>query len=217
MQSLPPLNENAVHICIDMQRIFLEGAWSTPWLPKALPQCIALAQHRPDATIFTRFITPATPDDCNGAWQKFYRRWPHTTQTRMDPAMLDLVPELAPFAPPAPVFDKHVYSAFAGRELVSYLRNREIDTVILSGAETDVCVLSSALGAIDHGFHVVIATDAVCSSSDLGQGALVDLFEKRFSHQVAMAETAQIVDAWNQEMPASMGSAPVRYAGGPFI
>ena len=197
MRALPSLSSRAAHVCIDMQRIFSpDGPWSTPWLPKVLPQCVALAEHRPDATIFTRFVTPATPDAAEGAWEKYYRRWPETTRFQLDPALLDLVPELARFAPPAPVFDKPVYSAFAGRKLISYLREREIHTVILTGAETDVCVLSSALSAIDHGFHVIIVTDAVCSSSDDGHDSLLKLFDQRFSQQISTAETAHILDMW---------------------
>jgi PhnB protein len=37
---------------------------------------------------------------------------------------------------------------------------RRSDTLILTGAETDVCVLSTALGAIDHGYRVIIVEDA---------------------------------------------------------
>lgn len=194
---LPPLGR-ALHLCIDMQRLFSdEGPWSMLWLPRVLPQCVALARHRPEATIFTRFITPQSPDAAEGAWRHFYQRWPQTTRARIDPALLELVPELACLAPPAPVFDKPVYSAFAGRNLVAHLRERGADTVILSGAETDICVLSSALGAVDHGFHVVIATDAVCSFSDMGHNALLTLFKERFSQQIYTAEVDQILDEWH--------------------
>jgi nicotinamidase-related amidase len=198
-QALPRLASRAAHVCVDMQRLFTsDGPWSTPWLPKVVPQCVALVRHRPEATIFTRFVTPATADAAEGAWKEFYRRWPETTRSRIDPALLELVPELASFVPPALVFDKLVYSAFAGRKLVAHLRDRNVATVILTGAETDVCVLSSALSAVDHGFHVIIATDAVCSFSDAGHDALLDLFKKRFSQQISTAETAQILEEWRE-------------------
>jgi hypothetical protein len=35
-----------------------------------------------------------------------------------------------------------------------------------NGSETDVCVLSSILAAVDHGSRVILAEDAVCSTSD---------------------------------------------------
>ena len=41
-----------------------------------------------------------------------------------------------------------------------------VDTLVISGSETDVCVLSTVLGAVDRGYRVVIAIDALCSSSN---------------------------------------------------
>ena len=196
-EQLPDLTTNTLHLCIDMQRLFgSEGPWSTPWMARVLPQCVALAERHPQATIFTRFITPATPEETFGAWQDFYHRWPETTRDRLNASLLDLLPELARFTPPARVFDKPVYSAFASRRLLAHLRQRSIDTVSLSGAETDVCVLSSVMGAVDHGYKVVIATDAVCSYSDAGHDALLALFRERFSQQVAAATTDEILDRW---------------------
>ena len=62
--------------------------------------------------------------------------------------------------------------------------------------ETDVCVLSTALGAIDHGYRVIIAEDAVCSSSDQGHDSLFALFAQRFSQQIEVADTQTILTAW---------------------
>ncbi|MGO4677875.1 hypothetical protein AB4Z40_33875 [Bosea sp. 2YAB26] len=49
---------------------------------------------------------------------------------------------------------------------------------------------------MDYGYHVVIATDAVCSSSDAGHDALLKLFHERFSHQISAAVTAEILENW---------------------
>ena len=43
---------------------------------------------------------------------------------------------------------------------------------MITGAETDVCVLATVLGAVDYGYRVVLVTDAVCSHSDTGHDAL---------------------------------------------
>ena len=45
--------------------------------------------------------------------------------------------------PPATVFDKPVYSPFYGERLDEILREREIETLVVSGAETDVCVVAA--------------------------------------------------------------------------
>jgi nicotinamidase-related amidase len=191
------LSPRSVHLCIDMQRLFSEdGPWPTPWMRRVLPQAARLAARFPERTVFTRFVPPFRPEDMPGAWRSYYERWREVTRERLDPRLLDLMPELAALVPPAEVLDKPVYSAFAGHKLQEMLRQRRSDTLILSGAETDVCVLSTALGAIDHGYTVVIADDAVCSSSDQGHDSLLALFAGRFSQHIETADTETILSVW---------------------
>jgi nicotinamidase-related amidase len=46
------------------------------------------------------------------------------------------------------------------------LQGSSIDTLIVTGGETDVCVLATVLGGIDRGYRVVVVSDALCSSTD---------------------------------------------------
>ena len=191
------LTPRSLHLCVDMQRLFsAEGVWPTPWMDRVLPRVVALAERFPDRTIFTRFVPPRRAEDMPGQWQAYYRRWPQATREQLDPRLLELMPSLAALVPPATVLDKPVYSAFAGRKLQALLRERDADALIVSGGETDVCVLATVLGAVDHGWRVVIATDAVCSQSDEGHDALLDLFSSRYSQQVETAEVEEILRAW---------------------
>jgi nicotinamidase-related amidase len=193
------LTPRSLHLCVDMQRLFsAEGVWPTPWMDLVLPRVVALSERFPERTIFTRFIPPQRPQDMPGQWQAYYRHWPEATRERLDPRLLELMPSLAALVPPATVLDKPVYSAFAGRKLQALLRERDADALIVSGGETDVCVLATVLGAIDHGWRVVIATDAVCSQSDQGHDALLELFRTRYSQQVETAEVEAILLAWPQ-------------------
>lgn len=59
-----------------------------------------------------------------------------------------------------------------------------------------MCVLSTVLDAVDLGYRVVIATDAICSSSDETHDALLKLYAKRFSVQIAPLSVEEIMDAW---------------------
>ena len=63
--------ENAVHICVDMQRMFAESTeWKMPWLPRVLPNIVSVTAAHPERTIFTRFIprrSPARAPACGGA------------------------------------------------------------------------------------------------------------------------------------------------------
>jgi nicotinamidase-related amidase len=81
------------------------------------------------------------------------------TIDQLGPKMIGLVPDLAKFVPPARTFDK-LYSPWTGSDLDQTLRNAGIDTIIITGGETDVGVLSTMLGAIDWGFRVSLVTDA---------------------------------------------------------
>jgi nicotinamidase-related amidase len=188
---------NAVHLCIDMQNIFSKGGvWETPWMERVLPAIVTLAAWKPERTIFTRFITPETPDRRPGRWQNYFRRWAQATRAQLAPSQLELVPELARFAPPALVLDKPGYSAFSAPRLYALLTSRRIGTVVLSGTETDVCVLATALSAVDHGFRVVIVEDALCSSLDAGHDALMTLYRNRFGEQIDLVSLDELKFLW---------------------
>lgn len=165
-QLLPlPLTERTVHLCIDMQRIFsADGPWATPWMERVLPVVAEIAGRFAERTVFTRFITPARPDQMPGMWRRYYERWRETTREKIDPHLLDLMPQLARFAPPTAVIDKSRYSAFAEPHLHAHLMERKADGVIVTGSETDVCVLATVLGAVDLGYRVIVVRDAICSS-----------------------------------------------------
>ncbi len=192
-----PIGRSARHLCIDMQRLFSpQGPWPAPWMERVLPVVLKLAERAPERTIFTRFIPPRQAEDMPGAWRDYYRKWRHVTRERLDPAMLELMPQLRRLAPPAAVFDKAVYSAFADGRLHGKLREDDADTLIVTGSETDVCVLASVLAAVDLGYRVVLARDALCSSSDQAHDALLALYRARFDVQIELASTDEIIDAW---------------------
>jgi nicotinamidase-related amidase len=76
------------------------------------------------------------------------------------------------------------------------LRERGVDALVITGAETDVCVLAAVLGAVDFGYRVVLATDALCSSSDTTHDALLTLYRQRFAQQIEAARAATILANW---------------------
>ena len=193
-----PLGARAVHLCVDMQNLFAEGTpWHTPWMKRVLPMIALIAERHPERTIFTRFIPPRHPDELPGTWRRFYRRWAELTLDRLNPHWLDLVPELSRFAPPAAVVDKRLYSPFTEPALHLLLRSRQADTLLVTGAETDVCVLAAVLDAVDLGYRVVLVRDAVCSSSDQTHDALMTLYASRLSMQIETVDTEVILSGWD--------------------
>jgi nicotinamidase-related amidase len=110
--------------------------------------------------------------------------------------MVDLVPALARFAPPARLVDKPVYSPWLSTSLHTDLQRAAIDTLVISGGETEVCVLATVLGAIDFGYRVVIATDALCSSADTTHEAMLEIYGSRYGMQVETATVEEILEVW---------------------
>jgi nicotinamidase-related amidase len=71
----------------------------------------------------------------------------------------DLAPELNP-QPTDHRISKQRFGAFIGTDLNEYLRQRSVTQVFIVGISTSVGVESTARSAFDHGYNVVIVTDA---------------------------------------------------------
>jgi nicotinamidase-related amidase len=192
---------DAVHLSIDMQSIFARGGvWETPWMERVLPIVVEIAGRYAARTVFTRFITPMNATDRPGRWRRYFGKWHRATRAELPSSELDLVPALQRFVPPARVIDKPAYSAFAESSLAQFLLEKDVRTLVVTGAETDVCVLASILDAVDLGFRVVLVEDAVCSSSDAGHDALMTLYRTRFSEQIELIKSQQLPLLWCKDM-----------------
>jgi nicotinamidase-related amidase len=193
-----PLTESCAHLCVDMQKLFAEDTdWHTPWLRRVLPVVERIARARPDRTVFTRFIPAERPGQGEGTWRRYWDRWSSMTLEALPPGAVDLLPSLAELVPPAEVVDKRVYSPWVEPGLHDRLRARGADTLVITGAETDVCVLAAVLGAVDRGYRVVVPTDAICSSSDRTHDALLTLYRERFGQQVETVPSEEILRSWD--------------------
>jgi nicotinamidase-related amidase len=194
---LAPLGGDAVHVVIDMQRLFEEDTgWLVPDLLAIVPSTLALIAHRPQRALFPRFITPESIESAGGAWQSYYRQWPALLRERLVPEMFDLVAPIAPHAAPERQIEKSGFSAFSAPSFAAHLAGLGASTLVLSGVETDVCVLATALEAVDRGFRVIVASDAVTSSSPAGHRAALDHILPRFEFMLELATSAEIIAAW---------------------
>ena len=191
------LTERTIHICVDMQNLLgPESPWYTPWASRVLPAVMRLVERAPAATVFTRFVAPPRMEGLPAGWRRFYERWSGLQGDHADPWLFDLLEPLTRFVPPATVLDKPVLSPFSGRRLPALLEERGTEAVLVSGAETDICVLATVLGAIDRGYRVVLARDALCGSRDMTHDAILTFYNARLWQQIEVAETAEIIDAW---------------------
>ncbi|MFC6790826.1 cysteine hydrolase family protein [Methylobacterium komagatae] len=191
------LTGTCLHLCVDMQRMFAEGTeWRTPWMPRVLPRVERLVAAHPDRTIFTRFLPADRPGEGKGTWASYYERWASMTAQNLAPGLIDIVPSLARYVPPADILDKRVYSPWLGTNLDERLRARGVDTLVVTGTETDVCVLAAVLGGVDLGYRIILVSDALCSSCDEAHDALMVMYRMRYRHQVHTLTTEEVLERW---------------------
>lgn len=189
-----PLPSDTLTICIDMQRLFMEpGEWYCPEALAIVPAVEELVSAYPETVLFTRFITAGSPEDAQGRWAHYYRRWRSVTRAVVGEAAMEIHPQLAVHASPGRTFDKTVHDSFGSREFSAFVKSRDPGALILCGIETEVCVLATALSAVDLGIRTVIATDAVASSDPEAHRAALELIYPRFDQQIELATVAEII------------------------
>lgn len=109
------------------------------------------------------------PDDVT---RYAHRVKPHTLRHGGGPAALtacwesEIVDELKPYAePPAELVRKHRFSGFLDTRLRTLLRMKGIDTLLICGVSTTLCVETTVRDAYQLDFDVILATDAVGTST----------------------------------------------------
>ncbi|GAA3065499.1 cysteine hydrolase [Rhizobium viscosum] len=182
------------HLCVDMQRMFAEDTpWRVPWMERVCPQVEEMAGRYPSRTIFTRFVPPGHAEEMPGKWQDYYKKWWMMTGKHLPTEFIDLAAPLASLVPPARTFDKRTYSPWVDGRLHDGLQSERVTCLVITGGETDVCVLATTIGAIDLGYQVIVLKDAVCSSADETHDASLELLGDRFSVQLELLTTEEFL------------------------
>lgn len=74
----------------------------------------------------------------------------------------EVIPELTPIDDDL-IIGKHVYSSFFETPLDSILRSRKVDSVVLTGLHTHLCVRHTAADAFFRGYKILVPEDGVDS------------------------------------------------------
>jgi nicotinamidase-related amidase len=110
-------------------------------------------------------------------------------QTR-PPDFSDLVAELD-VQPDDVLITKRTWGAFHGTALDARLRDLGVTQIVLTGVATSAGVESTARSAHEHGYHVVLATDAM---TDMDAGVHQNSLERIFPRLGETAATAEVLE-----------------------
>lgn len=107
----------------------------------------------------------------------------------------DLVDGIAPRDPQRDlILKKHRYSGFVNTELDLVLRSKQIQTVVVTGVATNVCVESTARDAFMRDYFVVMAEDCCATYSDEEQLSTVRNIQKYFG---IVTDSTTVLSSWS--------------------
>lgn len=159
-------------------------------------------RKRQRPVVFTRFIAGpsrtlmwnwspqiAPPVCC--CWPGFRRAYGDIAGERDCTAVID---ELEPL-PGEPQLDKYGYNGFHRTRLTDLLAAHSVDTVLITGTVTQICVEDTARGAFHEGFQAAVIADAVSSyAPDLHRASLRTL-EMKYGRVMTAQEAMREMEA----------------------
>ena len=94
------------------------------------------------------------------------------------------------------VVRKRWYDAFAGTELDAELRARGVTSLVISGTMTDVCVLSTVVGAFNRDYRISVVEDGVATLWPDIQRTTLDIVSRAFGRVVQSKEVLDTISSW---------------------
>ena len=196
-------------LVVDMQHGFVDPgqAMEVPPARESVPRIRALvdlfrAKGRP--VVFTEFVYSEAAPLLIGALHPEHRRavpgaprgfgHPSSSCHEDDPSVAT-VPALAP-RPDELVVRKRWYDAFAGTPLDGALRARGVDTLVVTGTMTDICVLATVVGAFNREYRITVVEDAVTTLWPEIQRATLDIIGRAYGRITSTKEVADLVGGW---------------------
>jgi nicotinamidase-related amidase len=194
-------------IVVDMQNDFVrEGAplevVDARSTLAAHRQLIDAFRRRGRPIVFTKFLSTPEPSllwrwspqcepptlCCHKGFMRRYR----DVDRELD--CTDVVPELYPQAGDM-LIEKYGYGAFHDTALADRLRAAGVESLVITGTVTQICVEETAREAFHHGFRTTIVSDAVSSFAPDLHAATLKNFSMKFGWVDDTATVLNAIDA----------------------
>lgn len=193
--------ERTAHLVVDLQRGFMDPAVAHSFCPAALeivPAVNELSRALRETGGQVIYIRMVTTDESLSAWSVYHEdlcteagRKKRLAHMRPGGAGTELWPELE-IGPDDLVVDKTHFSAFieGSSSIESVLRERGLDTVLITGTVTNVCCESTARDAMMRNFRTVMIADGCAARCDEDHNAALTNFYSSFGDVMTAAEAA---------------------------
>jgi nicotinamidase-related amidase len=168
-------------IVVDMINDFVAGIFKSDRAARIIPNISALLEHARKAKVLVIYATDAHLPEIDPEFDVWGR---HAEAGSWGAEVID---ELTPKEGDFRVI-KRKYSAFQGTDLDQLLRELKVDTVILTGVVTDICIQHTAADAFFRGYKVVVPKDCVEAVDEATQEASVKFIERTYGSTVTTSK-----------------------------
>jgi len=183
----------AVLLVVDMQHDVLAGAWHADDVTARVAGLVDRARLAGVPVVWVRHSSDAMPVGSDG-WQ--------------------LVPALVPATGEA-VVEKRYGDSFEATNLTEVLVALKTETVVVCGAQSDACVISTLFGGFTRGYDMTLVGDAHTTDDYSAYGlpgpeGVIALINGIWAWRTAPGRRADVItsDAWCSEPDAAPSPTP---------
>ena len=183
-------------LVVDVQRFFVKAQPGAMYPPvEGVLETLRpfIDECRARGVLVVRVQAVIDEESAAGVWRRhFGDRWATPSPLAPDQPGVEFYPGFEP-QPGDLVLTKPRYSSFHGSELESLLRSRGIQTVIVGGLTTDVCVSSTSRDAFQSEFDTVTLSDCTATSTQARHEAGLQTLASVFG---TVCTTTDVLAAW---------------------
>lgn len=192
--------KNPALVVVDMQNDFCRvgAALEVPDARATIgahQRLLEVFRRRKLPVVYTKFLTfqqpvllwewsPQALPDTKCCWKGHKRYYPDLGR---EVECTDVIEELAPL-PGDPIIEKYCYGAFHGTPLAQTLQFLKVETLVVTGTVTQICVEETARQAFHHGYPTTMVSDAVSSFAPDLHAATLKNFASKFGWVMTSAE-----------------------------
>ncbi|HKQ63935.1 MAG TPA: isochorismatase family cysteine hydrolase [Methylomirabilota bacterium] len=196
-------------VVVDMQRGFLDPGEAMEVAPAreivpAIQGLLNLFRDKHLPVVFTEFVYSESVPVLIGSLHPEHRPaapgasrgfgLPSSSCLEGTPSA-ETVPALAP-RPGEIVVRKRGYDAFAGTQLDTALRARNVTSLVVTGTMTDICVLATVTAALHREYRVTVVEDGVATLWPEIQRAALDIIGRAYGRVVTAKEVVDQISGW---------------------